>query len=203
MHGAVFCPSCGTPQIRVVAPDAEVAPQSAPGDEALPVSPEAAFSVAQGTWRVIEWRAFLRFALPLAFLAGMFSVVQPPVGMTLLPAAVILAIARYRKEYGDPVTPSQGAWLGACTGLVSFIFFLVCLSIREAVYRTEFRRFISMVQEQVARNPGPGNQPAIAAWLAASFALVVIILVLLAVFVGLATVTGTLTAAFSGNRDRR
>jgi len=113
-RGTAFCSSCGAPQIRVVAPEPAPAVEDESVGEAAVVPQDAAFSVAPGTWRSIDWRAFLRIALPLAFLSGTLSTV-PPVGLALLPAAVIVAVARYRKEYSLHMTPSQGAWLGAFT----------------------------------------------------------------------------------------
>ncbi|HWZ45542.1 MAG TPA: hypothetical protein VNW97_18855 [Candidatus Saccharimonadales bacterium] len=208
--GTAFCSSCGAPQIRVVAPEPppEVEPElvEEAAEETAVVPQDAAFSVASGTWRSIDWRAFLRIALPLAFLSGTFSAVPPAVGLALLPAAVILAVARYRKEHSLHMTPSQGAWLGACTGLLSFVFFLVFAGMRAAMNSAEMRQNIKSLQEELARNPDPSFQQ-MANWIVTPpgiiFFFVLGMVVVLAVFVGLATVTGTLTAAFSGNRNRR
>ncbi|MBZ5525766.1 MAG: hypothetical protein LAP21_26390 [Acidobacteriia bacterium] len=205
-HGAGFCAACGAPQIRVIAPEVVTAVEPELENESPPLPPDTAFSVAPGTWRAIDWKAFLRIALPLAFLAGTLSVFLAPLGLALLPAAVILAIARYRKEYSEQMSPSQGAWLGACTGLLSFVFFLILIGIEAALNRTEMRQIVRNAQEQLASNPDPYYQQ-MANWIITPQGIIFLIAfgfaAYLALFVGLATVTGTLTAAFSGNRDRR
>jgi len=211
-RGAAFCPSCGAPQIRVIAPEVEPLPQPALSDDAplLPqpaLTQDSAFSVGPGSWRAIEWKAFLRISMPLAFLAGTLTVLFTPMGLAMLPASVILAIARYRKERCPRMTPAQGGWLGACTGLLSFLFFLTFAGIQAALNRAEVRQIIlNALQEQLAKNPDP-NFHQIANWLVTTpgiiFFLVLGMMMFLALFVGLATVTGTLAAAFTGNRDRR
>jgi len=203
---AAFCPSCGAPQIRVVAPEpVSVLEQEA----AVPLlSPEdAAFSASSSSARTINWKAFLRIALPLAFLSGTITGLFAPLGVALLPGGVILGIARYRRDYETPVTPSQGGWLGACTGLLSFSFFMVFAGINMVLNHAEIRASIlKTVQEQMSRNPDPGFQQ-IMNWMATPagifFMVALTVLVLLALFVALATVTGTLTAAMSGDRNRR
>lgn len=203
---AAFCPSCGVPQIRVVAPEpvyvedqGVIAP--IPSQEAAP------FSASPGSARTINWRAFLRIALPLAFLSGTVTGLFAPLGLALLPGGVILGIARYRRDYATPVTPSQGGWLGACTGLLSFSFFMVFAGIHMVLNRAVVRASIlKTVQEQMSRNPDPGIQPVLN-WMATPagifFMVALTVIVLLALFVALATVTGTLTAAISGDRNRR
>jgi hypothetical protein len=211
-RGSAFCPGCGAPQIRVIAPEVEPVPQPALTDDAplLPqplLTQDSAFHVGPGSWRAIEWRSFLRIDFPLAFLAGTLTVLLPPLGLAMLPASVILAIARYRKERCPQMTPAQGGWLGACTGLLSFLFFLIFAGVQAALNRAEVRQImVDGLQEQLARNPDP-NFHQVASWLVTPagmiFSLALGMMVFLALFVGLATVTGTLTAAFSGNRGRR
>ena len=211
-RGSAFCPGCGAPQVRVIAPEVEPIPQPALTDDAplLPqplLTQDSAFHVGPGSWRTIEWRAFLRISLPLAFLAGTLTVLFTPLGLAMLPASVILAIARYRKEHCPQMTPAQGGWLGASTGLFSFVFFLIFAGIRAVMNRAETRQnILNALQEQLARNPDP-NFHQMANWLATTpgiiFSVALGMMMFLALFVGLATVTGTLTAAFSGTRGRR
>jgi len=205
-----FCPACGAPQIRVAAPEA--VPAQEPDLAADPTPPQfspedAAFSTSPSAARDIKWKAFLRIALPLAFLSGTVCAFFPPLGLALLPGSVILGIARYRREYEARVTPSQGGWLGACTGLLSFAFFLIFAGITMALNRAEVRDLlVKTMQEQMSRNPDPNFQQ-MANWavtpMGLAFALVVAAIMFLALFVALATVAGTLTAAISGNRHQR
>jgi hypothetical protein len=211
-RGSAFCPGCGAPQIRVIAPEVEPIPQPALTDDAplLPqplLTQDSAFHIGPGSWRAIEWRSFLRISLPLAFLAGTLTAFLLPLGLAMLPASVILALARYRKERCPRMTPAQGGWLGACTGLLSFLVFLIFAGIQAALNRAEMRQaMINGLQEQLARNPDPNFHQA-ANWLITPagmvFLLALSMMVFLALFVGLATVTGTLAAAISGNRGRR
>jgi hypothetical protein len=65
---------------------------------------------------------------------------------------------------------------------------------------------MKVLQEQLARNPDPNLQQ-LANWVVTPPGIILFFMffmvVILALFVGLATITGTLTAAFSGNRDHR
>jgi len=203
---AAFCPSCGVPQIRVVAPEPVSVLEQ---DAAVPrLSPEDTdFSASPSSARGINWKAFLRIALPLAFLAGTVTVFFAPLGLALLPGGVILGIARYRRDYETPVTTSQGGWLGACTGLLSFSFFMIFAGINMILNRAELRAsLLKTVQEQMSRNPDPGFQQ-IMNWMATPAGIFLMIaltvIVLLTLFVALATVAGTLTAAITANRNRR
>ncbi len=204
---AAFCPSCGVPQIRVVAPEpVSVLEQQ---DAAIPhlSSEDANFSASPGSASGIDWKAFLRIALPLAFLSGTVTVLFAPLGLALLPGGVILGIARYRRDYEAPVTPSQGGWLGACTGLLSFSFFMIFAGINMVLNRAELRAsLLKTVQEQLSRNPDPNFQQimnSLATPAGIFFMVVLTVIALLILFVALATVTGTLTATMSGNRNRR
>ena len=197
----MFCPSCGAPQIRVTAP--------VTADESYAPTPPPPFPAGvsfTGSERTIDWKAFARIALPLAFLAGTVCGLFLPLGLALIPGGVVLGIARYRRDYAPRITPSQGGWLGAFTGLLSFVFFLIFAGIRVYLKRDEARvALLSALQEQAARNPDP-NAHQVVSMLATPAGLVVMFLIIsvifLAVFVALATVSGVFTAAISGNRNR-
>jgi hypothetical protein len=185
---AAFCPACGVPQIRVIAPEPVSVLEEE--DAASPLSEDAAFSASPAAARSIDWKGFVRISLPLAFLSGILTVAMPPLGLALLPGGVILGIARYRRDYEASVTPSQGGWLGACTGLLSFSCFLVCDVVYFVLEQSKRDQFHEWMHWMVT--PARGF-----------FLIVLVVIALLTLFVALATVTGSLAAAISWHRNRR
>lgn len=83
------------------------------------------------------------------------------------------------------------------------IFACIQMVLNRAMLRAAI---LKTFQEQASGNPDPGVQQ-IMNWMTTPAGIVFLValtmIVLLALFVALATVTGTLTAAMSGNRDRR
>ena len=65
----------------------------------------------------IAWKDFIRAAAPLAALTGILTVPLAPLGLfVLLPANLIWAIARYRRNRPLAIRAGQGARMGARDG---------------------------------------------------------------------------------------
>jgi|ERR1044071_394452 hypothetical protein len=156
-----FCAACGAPQIRVSSPaqPSEAAETAAPGGPSFRESP---LSSSQGLALTtgIAWRDFIRVAVPLAAITGILTVPLAPLGLfVLLPANLIWAIARYRRNHPRAIRAGQGARMGALMGVLSFGFFLACFLATIMVWRTQYRELmIARINEIAAQNPDPQAQ---------------------------------------------
>ena len=163
-----FCPACGAPQIRVSTPDQplgvpEKQTQDLPPElEKRPFSP-AGLALSTG----IAWKDFIRAATPLAAVTGILTVPLAPLGLfVLLPANLIWAIARYRRNRRLAIRAGQGARMGAVMGVLSFGFFLPCFLATITLWRTQYREvMIARINEIAAQNPDPQAQQ-MTQWLA-------------------------------------
>src|ERR1700756_1506989 len=152
-----FCPACGAPQIRVSTPeeppDAAEKPQDLPPELAKQPFPPGGLALSTG----IAWRDFVRAATPLAAVTGILTVPFAPLGLfVLLPANLIWAIARYRRNRPLAIRAGQGARMGALMGVLSFGFFLACFLATITLWRTQYREaMIARIHEIAAQNPDP------------------------------------------------
>src|SRR5471030_1510923 len=95
-----FCSACGAPQIRVsraVEPSLEETPTM---DSGLPSVhlPDSPFPSGFAPLVGIDWKYFLRIAVPLAALTVILTrAVHPLAFFVLLPANLVWAISRYRR----------------------------------------------------------------------------------------------------------
>jgi len=155
-----FCPVCGSPQIRVSTPEQPLEvfekPQDLPSELARQPFPAGGLALTTG----IAWRDFIHVAVPLAAVTGIITVPLAPVGLfVLLPANLIWAIARYRRNRPLAIRAGQGARMGAVMGALSFGFFLPCFLATITVWRTQYRELmIAQINEIAARNPDPQAQ---------------------------------------------
>lgn len=161
-----FCRNCGAPQIRV--PSREIESYgTAPPPPASPALPNT-FGISRvATWGAVEWKIFLRVALPLAALAGVFVAVQPLVAwVVVLPASVFVSIRIYSRRHPGWLAGAQGAGMGTVMALIVFVLssmlFLVGARQDPSEYRGAVDNAIRSVQEIEARNPdAPRFSPAL------------------------------------------
>jgi uncharacterized membrane protein len=157
-----FCAACGAPQIRVSTPEQPLdVPEKQPPD--LPhVFPEQPFPPSGGLALSagIVWKDFIHAATPLAAFTGIVTVPLAPLGLfVLLPANLIWAIARYRRNRPLAIRAGQGARMGAVMGVLSFGFFLACFLVTITLWRTQYRELmIARINEIAAQNPDPQAQ---------------------------------------------
>jgi hypothetical protein len=201
-----FCPACGAPQIRVsraVEPSQEEMATSGSGLPAPPSSLPAELSTTAG----IDWKYFLRTAIPLAALTDVLTMTLHPLTLfVFLPANLVWAISRYRRHRPIAMRSGQGARMGAMMGLLSFAFFLafflVTISFQHAQYRDIM---ITQIHQISSQNPDPQAQQMLQ-WFATpegliaftAIALVTILLICLA----LGTGSGAVAIALRKNRGR-
>ena len=156
-----FCAACGAPQIRVSRPEQPVnvleEQQDVPSvfpEQPFPASGRLAPSGG------IAWKDFIHAATPLAAVTGILTVPLAPIGLfVLLPANLIWAIVRYRRNRPLAIRPGQGARMGAMMGALSFGFFLACFLATITVWQTQYRELmIARINEIAAQNPDPQAQ---------------------------------------------
>jgi len=146
-----FCSSCGAPQIKV-----SRAPEQLSSDSgvAVPDSPRQSPVTADepaSLIRRIEWRYFLRLALPLALLTGIATAFLSLVGpLIVLPVGTILIISRYRQRRAHPLGGGQGALMGAVAAMLSFGFFLAAMA---PGWPALHPLLIKFIQDKAAQTP--------------------------------------------------
>jgi len=178
-------------------------------DTGLPAHPSAGFALPTGIsiTKGIDWKYFLWTAIPLAALTDVLTITLHPLALfVFLPANLVWAISRYRRQRPTPLGSGQGARLGALMGLLSFAFFLayflVVISFQHAQYRDIM---ITQIHQVSAQNPDPQAQQMLQ-WFATpaglitftAIALITVLLVCLAVGSG----SGALAIALGRDRKR-
>jgi len=198
-----FCPACGAPQVRV-SRAVETSQQETPAsDSALPASPLPALPLNPqlSTTPRIDWKHFLRTAIPLAALTDVLTMTLHPLGIfVFLPANLLWAISRYKRQRPIVLGSGQGARMGAMMGLLSFTFFLAFFLVSVAFQRTQYHdTMVSQIQQISAQNPDPQAQQ-ILQWFTTpdglvaftAFALITLLLLCLALGSGSGALVGAL-----------
>jgi hypothetical protein len=155
----------------------------------------------------IDWKYFLRTALPLAALTDVLTMVLHPLAFfVLLPANLVWAISRYQRSRPIPIHSAQGARMGALMGLLSFAFFLAFFLVTVSFQHGQYRDImITRIHEIAAQNPDPQAQQMLQ-WFATpaglvtftSIALVTIFLICLVIGTG----SGAVVIALGKGRKR-
>lgn len=203
-----FCPACGAPQIRVSRP-VESQEETNPPGAGLPAPPLVGSALPAGIpiTAGIDWKYFLRTAIPLAALTDVLTMTLHPLALfVFLPANLVWAISRYRRQRPIPMGSGQGARMGALMGLLSFAFFLAFFLISISFQRAQYRdMMITQIHQISAQNPDPQAQQ-ILQWFTTPdglvaftvFALVTVLLICLAVGTG----SGAMAIALRKDRKR-
>jgi len=204
-----FCPACGAPQIRVSRASEPLQQETTTSDSGLPAphSPDSRFPAQLSTTVGIDWRYFLRTAIPLAVLTDVLTVTLHPLTLfVFLPANLVWAISRYRRQRPVVIGSGQGAKMGAMMGLLSFAFFLAYFLVGLSFLHTQYREvMITQIHQLSAQNPDPQAQQMLQ-WFATpdglitftAIALVTILLICLAVGSG----SGAMAIALRKDRKR-
>ena len=203
-----FCSACGAPQIRVSTPEQplevpEKRPQDLPPELAKRPFPPDGLALSGG----IAWKDFIHAATPLAAVTGILTVPLAPLGLfVLLPANLIWAIARYRRNRPISIRAGQGARMGALMGALSFGFFLACFLATITLWRTQYRELmIARINEIAAQNPDLQAQQ-MTQWLATPHGLIVFTALglgtILLIFLVIGMGSGALAVALGKARNR-
>jgi hypothetical protein len=204
-----FCPACGAPQIRVsrtIEPVQQETAASDSGFTALP-SQDSPLHTELSATVGIDWKYFLRTAIPLAALTDVLTMTLHPLTLfVFLPANLVWAISRYRRHRPVVIGSGQGARMGAMMGLLTFAFFLAFFLITISFQHAQYRDImITQIHQISAQNPDPQAQQMLQ-WFATpdgliaftAIALVTILLICLAVGSG----SGAVAIALAKNRRR-
>jgi hypothetical protein len=204
-----FCPACGAPQIRVSRPVEAAQEETTVADSGLPAPSLSVSGLPSGlsTTAGIDWKYFLRTAIPLAALTDVLTMTLHPLALfVFLPANLVWAISRYRRHRPIAIGSGQGARMGAMMGLLSFVFFLAFFLLSISVQHAQYRDImIAQIHQISAQNPDPQAQQMLQ-WFATpgglitftAIALVTILLICLAVGSG----SGAVAIALRKERKR-
>jgi hypothetical protein len=204
-----FCPACGAPQVRVSRPSETSQEETIAADSGIPAPslPLSALPSELSTTLGIDWKYFLRTAIPLAALTDVLTMTLHPLTLfVFLPANLVWAISRYRRHRPLAIRRGQGARMGAMMGLLSFTFFFAFFLISISFQRNQYRDIIITQLHQIsAQNPDPQAQQMLQ-WFATpdglitftAIALVTILLVCLAVGTG----SGAVAVALGKDQKR-
>lgn len=205
-EGVAFCPSCNAPQIKVAVP---AAPVNEPSTRPLPpgtpdsIQPPAYPVYASPAGR-IQWKDYRRIAVPLSVVAGTGIAFIAPIGLVIFFGAIVYAVNYYRRQHPAPLSPLQGARMGAFNGLISFV---VAAVLQAALNHGEYRQQMMLeLQRRFAGNPDPQVQQFVH-WASSTQGFTVLVLFtiifLLVIFLIVSSFAGMLTVAFSTGKDRR
>lgn len=204
-----FCPSCNAPQIRVSVPAGFAVNQPAtaplpPGTPASIEPPAVPLHFAPPT--PINWKKFLPVALLLSLLAGISIIAFAPVGLLVFIACVMGAVSWYRRKHSGTLTATQGAKLGAVTGVLGFVLPLIIVIVLMVRQSAEYRKQMELViQQKLGPNPDP-QALQIAHWFSSPqgfvFSVIFTVLFLLAIVAIISSLAGAVSAAGFSNRRR-
>jgi hypothetical protein len=209
-----FCPACGAPQIKVTAqqedqPAPAVDGPASPTTE-IPPSSSAADVAAHriNTGTQIQWKKFLRIAIPFAVANGLATTFFPPIGWFIaLPGSVLWCILVYQRRCPGPLSAGRGARMGCVIGFFSFAAFAAFFVLLYCV-TGQLRPFlVQAAQEAATHNYAPDLQAMIQSFSQSSAGMITFLVGLFAgsllLFLSFGSVAGAFTAAFSGDKSKR
>jgi len=203
-----FCPACGAPQIRVSRPIETSQEETTASDSGLPAPslPVSALPSELSTAAGIDWKYFLRTAIPLAVLTDVLTMTLHPLALfVFLPANLVWAISRYKRHRPLAIGSGQGARMGALMGLLSFALFLVYFLVGLIFLHAQYRdTMISQIHQISAQNPDPQVQQMLQ-WFATPDGLIAFTVFALVSFllICLALGTGSGAVAIALGKDRK
>jgi hypothetical protein len=152
----------------------------------------------------VNWKTFLRVALPLASLAGLIVITLPLAGwLVVFPLSVVSSIRLYSRREPGRLNPGQGARMGIAVATITFVLSSALFGVMAAHdpddYRKAVAQAVKSVQEIEARTP---DSPPLSRALAGPRGVVLFtcisLICLLAILLVIGSVTGALTAAVAG-----
>lgn len=175
-----------------------------PGTPASIEPPALPLHFAQST--PIQWKKFLRSALPLSVLGGFGLAYTSLFGVIVFFGLVAIMVIRYQRQHPAPLSASQGARMGALAGILSFTVVLIVTAFNVLQNPGELRRqLLAAMNQRFANNPDPQAQQ-FAHWATSTEGLVVFsvlaAIITLIFFAILASAVGAIAASLS-SRQRR
>ena len=148
----------------------------------------------------IQWRLFLRNALPWAALTGLISSLFFPIVLLAFPLNFRRVLAQYRLFHPGPLSSGAGARLGSAMALLSFVFLVPFFVL--TMYLSH-DGLITRIRDMASQNSDPQAQQVLL-WCTTNAGFIVIsglvlgFFLLLFLFVGL--VSGALMTGQPKNR---
>jgi predicted nucleic acid-binding Zn-ribbon protein len=215
--GVPFCPQCGAPQIRVVAPEANDPTLNSAGGEFLPADQplaETGRRSAAAAPAEVDWARGVRASIVASLLAAILAfVLIAASGMPLLGFACwallggMFASAIYRRRAAlRRVSSHAAARLGALSGVLGFLTATLLSSVQLLIFGGA--QFRAALEEQVHRSAAAAD-PTVQQWLdyflsprGLAVMMIASLLFTLAMFVSLSSIGGILGAKLFVERDR-
>jgi len=223
-EGAAFCPHCGAPQIRVVAPEGEthtIQPTPDSSGEMLPppqpIAPPQSWtmgglpqSLQPGAIRWdLAWKGALLCGVGAAVLSAI-PIVSVGCCLWMLVAGA-LSVTLYQKQVpGTLITPGMGMRVGALAGVFGFMVNAVVTTVSFVAFRSngDFRRALQeQMDKQLSSNPDPKVKEMmqrVLEWVAtpqgAATMMVLVLVTLAVVFLLFTAAGGALGASLFGRR---
>lgn len=161
-EGALFCPQCGAPQIRVSIPGSASATLPMPPGTPDEIQPPAqTVPVAPGIREGVDWRAARSSIAAAGVFAGFAAMVVPLGGIGALLwtfLATLLVVRLYSRRPAVRLDWAHGARLGAATGLASFVTWALLFVVAIVGFRQgpQLRDYVlKSMQEAATRYPAP------------------------------------------------
>jgi hypothetical protein len=155
----------------------------------------------------INWRQFLRSALPLCLLAGVGLVYAGLLGVIIFFGMVAITVVLYRRHHPMPLSARQGARMGGLAGLLGFaVSVIIAVASAMANPGDAHQQMAAAIHQKMASNPDPHAQQ-FAQWAASTQGLIVLSVIgtifFLVLCVILSSAVGALAATLSSQKDRR
>ncbi|HEX8813920.1 MAG TPA: hypothetical protein VF753_00315 [Terriglobales bacterium] len=192
-----FCKHCGSPQIRV------------PGFEPQAIAANSTAAPLHADPHTLQWSP----ALSAASTAGLVAAVSMLIPAGALGLGIILAgylsVRMYQRRLGLPtVSSGVGARLGALSGLLGFVLFVILIALEVLVFHSGadlHNALIDVVQQSISRTPDAQVREALEYFKTPAGLAVVMTMglaLMFAVFMILSTIGGAVGSALLRRKSR-
>jgi hypothetical protein len=145
---ARFCHKCGKPQYEEDLARLEHVSAPLPGPVPVPIQPP---KTSLRKFRVLAISILMAGAA--LFTSGIVARISPFLVFLVLLAAGFFAAVIYRKQSGEPLSTSGGAFLGWLTGLWLFLVFVLAFASPSGAQLIQQLRSMPQFSEVLAQNP--------------------------------------------------
>jgi hypothetical protein len=207
-EGRAFCPNCNAPQIRVASPESDTpsfAPGT-PGEMQPPAQPVILGPSTDLSPTGIDWSAGGPAVLIAGVLSGFCFFLPLNVAWVFAGGALAVWIYNRRRPSYMQISSGTGAKLGAVAGVIGYALFAI-VAVLAFVFAGDkvWSEFIRQLKERASSTPDANLQQMFELLKTAegkAFVATFVMIFAFALFVGLATLGGTIAAALL-RKDQR
>jgi preprotein translocase subunit SecG len=195
--GVPFCKHCGGPQIRVAGFEPQVLTSGQPP------------GLVQSDPHNFQWSHALSAAATAGLVAAASMLIPAgALGLGIICAGYLSVRLYHRRSQGVALSSGIGARLGALTGLLGFVFFIVLIALEVLVFHSGgelHNALIDVVQQSISRTSDSQARQALEYFKTPAGLAVVMsmgLTLMFLVFLVLSTLGGVLGSAFLGRKPR-